>query len=226
LPERAEGRKAMMWNKTYSLEKRLWGNEPSELAQFALAFLQNSGRYGGRRLRILDLGCGYGRDAIYLARNADVYVLGLDSSQEAIDLANESVPPELKKQLEFLAFDFSRVLDKFEIIFASNLYQLLLPEERAKLRDTVARCLEKDGLFFLSTLSSTDPQLFGRGQPVQGEENSFIEGKYHHFCTRQELENDFNFLKITALFEREYREAHSSGELHTHVSWILLAAQT
>jgi cyclopropane fatty-acyl-phospholipid synthase-like methyltransferase len=213
----------MMWNKTYSLEKRLWGDEPSELAQFALKFLQNGSQYRERKLAILDLGCGYGRDAIYLAQNLSCRVLGLDNSQEAINLANESVPANLKKQLEFLSFDFSHVLDKFDIIFASNLYQLLKQDERAKLRGTVERCLDKGGSLFLSTLSVHDPQLFGQGLKLD-EENSFQAEKYHHFCTRQELETEFNFLNISALFEREYREAHTSGELHSHISWIMLAS--
>jgi hypothetical protein len=125
--------------------------------------------------------------------------------------------------LEFLSFDFSHVLDKFDIIFASNLYQLLKQDERSKLRSTVERCLDKGGSLFLSTLSVHDPQLFGQGQKLD-EENSFRAEKYHHFCTRQELEMEFNFLNIGALFEREYREAHTSGELHSHISWIMLAS--
>jgi cyclopropane fatty-acyl-phospholipid synthase-like methyltransferase len=211
----------MMWNKTYSLEKRLWGDEPSELAQYALTFLKNSSQYETRKLGILDLGCGYGRDALYLAQNLGCHILGLDNSEEAIRMATESVPANMKKQLEFLAYDFSHVIDKFDIIFTSNLYQLLNVGDRAGLRSTVVRCLDQGGSLFLSTLSVHDPQLFGQGTRVEGEENSFTAGKYHHFCTRQELEADFDFLKISALFEREYREAHSSGEIHTHISWIL-----
>jgi tellurite methyltransferase len=214
----------MMWNKTYSLEKRLWGDEPSELAQFALKTLQSSSRYKQRKLSILDLGCGYGRDAIYLAQNLNCHVLGLDNSQEAINLANESVPANLKKQLEFLAFDFSHVLDKFDIIFASNLYQLLKAEERSALKNTVTRCLDKAGSLFLSTLSVRDPQLYGQGKKIEDDENSFQAEKYHHFSTARELETGFGFLNISALFEREYREAHSNGELHTHISWIMMAS--
>ena len=82
----------MMWNKTYSLEKRLWGDEPSELAQFALRVLQNSSRFQNRPLNILDMGCGYGRDALYLARHLNAHVLGLDNSGQAINMARESVP--------------------------------------------------------------------------------------------------------------------------------------
>jgi cyclopropane fatty-acyl-phospholipid synthase-like methyltransferase len=216
----------MMWNKTYSLEKRLWGDEPSELAQYALQVLIYSTAYRKRRLNILDLGCGYGRDSIFLAQNLDCRVLGLDNSQEAINMAIASVPKDLVKKLEFLAFDFSNVIDKYDIIFASNLYQLLKPEERARLKNTVERCLEKGGSLFLSTLSVRDPQLFGRGALVPDEENSFQAEKYHHFSTRRELESEFHFLKINALFEREYREAHTSGELHNHISWILFGSST
>jgi len=42
------------------------------------------------------------------------------------------------------------------------------------------------------------------------------------FCTRNELGNEFNFLKIKELYEHEYYEPHSTGEVHHHISWILI----
>lgn len=214
----------MVWNKRYASELQVWGNEPSELALFAFNILQHDSRYQGN-IDILDLGCGYGRDAVYLANNLDCHILGIDVSKEAIKLAKEFCPRELSNRIEFLCYDFSAIIDKFDMIFVSNLYYLLKPYERKKLWETVKRCLKKDGWLFLNTLSVRDPQQFGRGTPVETEANSFMDKKYYHFSTRTEIEKDFEFVNIRALFEREYNENHTTGEAHRHISWILLGNQ-
>jgi hypothetical protein len=126
------------------------------------------------------------------------------------------------KRVELLCYDFSRVNDRYDIILASSLYQILKPEERDKLRETVKRCLKQNGLLFLSTLSVQDPQHFGQGTPIENDPNSFQQEKFVHFSTREELEKDFDFLNISALFEREYIEPRFSGNDHHHISWILI----
>jgi cyclopropane fatty-acyl-phospholipid synthase-like methyltransferase len=210
------------WNQTYGNDNRIWGDKPSELTLYAYNYLKQNPRFSALTdIFVLDLGCGYGRDAIFLAQNLPCHVLGLDNSETAIEMARESIPKEVEKKIELLCYDFSNVSDKYDVMLASGLYQFLNPGERANLRETVKRCLKSDGVFFLGTLSVRDPQHIGKGTPVEGEENSVMDGKYHHFCTRQELEKDFDFLKLYALFEREYTEWHSTSS-HHHISWILM----
>jgi SAM-dependent methyltransferase len=212
----------MVWNKTYSSDKKLWGEKPSEIALYAYNFLKESRQFQGNHdIFILDLGCGYGRDAIFLAQNLPCHILGLDNSEKAIEMARESLPRTLEKKVEFLCYDFSHVSDKYDVIIASNLYQLLKPEERAQLRETVKRCLKHDGLLFLSALSVRDPQHFGKGIQVENDPNSFQEERYIHLCAREELERDFDFLNIGALFERDFYERRILGD-HHHISWTLM----
>jgi cyclopropane fatty-acyl-phospholipid synthase-like methyltransferase len=212
------------WNKTYSNDKKVWGDKPSALAIYASNYLKESSRFTGKSdIFILDLGCGYGRDAIFLARNLPCHILGLDNSKVAIDMAKESLPEDLNKRIELLCYDFTRVKDKYDVIFVSNLYHLLVPEERGKLRETIKRCLKKDGFIFLSTLSTHDPEHFGKGTPVANETNSYQDERYIHFSTREELEKDFNFLNIHALFEWDFQETRSTGD-HHHISWILMGS--
>jgi SAM-dependent methyltransferase len=223
----------MVWDKQYITSKKLWGEKPSEIAAFACSYLKESKRFQGQNdLFILDMGCGYGRDAVYLANHLPCHILGLDNSEQAIVLANEFISDILKKRIELLCFDFSIVRDKYDVIIASNLYHLLRPEERAKLRDTIKRCLKQNGLFFMNTLSVRDPQHSQGGTPVENEANSRIINNeaYIHLSSRKELEDDFGFLNISALFEREYDE-HRSGEHshqgdhpHHHVSWFMMGS--
>ena len=79
------------------------------------------------------------------------------------------------------------------------------------------------GRLFLSTLSPRDPQHAGKGEPVAGEERSWFEHCYLHFCSREELLEDFASLEVAGLEERAYDERHADGRLHHHVSWFLEA---
>ena len=210
------------WNTTYESDKKVWGDNPSQLAVVAYNYLRESQGFKNRKdIFILDLGCGYGRDAIFLAQNLPCHILGLDNSQPAIDMAKQSLKGTLGKQIEFLCYDFTNVSDKYDVIFVSNLYQVLKPQERTKLRETIKRCLKPDGILFLSTFSVRDPEFYGKGTPVDGEPNSFFDIRYMHLCTRQELEQDFDFLTINALYEHKFHDTRPNHD-NDHISWIIM----
>ena len=86
----------MVWNNTYSHEKRVWGDRPSEAALFTYNYLKQSRQFhDSKDIFVLDMGCGYGRDAVFLAHDLPCHVLGLDSSEKAIEMARESLPKEI-----------------------------------------------------------------------------------------------------------------------------------
>lgn len=211
----------MFWDKEYESNEYVWGKGPGELAIAAVRYLQKS-KSCNEILSILDIGCGYGRDAFYFSDNFKCEVLGIDISKKAIDIASNEVRVQ-KEGVKFQCRDFTEIKGgKYDIVFISNLYQLLKKNERKKLRKKVMRTLKTNGLLFLSTLSVNDPEEYGNGTPIPGETNSFQNRKYIHFCTREELVEDFAFLNIKELYEHEYDEPHSSGEVHHHISWILI----
>jgi 2-polyprenyl-3-methyl-5-hydroxy-6-metoxy-1,4-benzoquinol methylase len=213
----------MTWNDTYLAEKRVWGDKPSELAVFACQNLQKT-KTRNEAVEILDIGCGYGRDAIYLAQSLKCRVLGIDTAREAIAMAQKALAGDLKSSVEFQCRDFKEGIDgKFGIVFASNVYQLLERENRDAFRDVVKNSLKRGGRLFLSTLSASDPEHFGKGKRVPTESNSFIDEKFLHLCAGEELRKDFGFLKIEQLLEHKYDEPRSNGQTHHHVSWLLMA---
>lgn len=211
----------MNWDQSYDAQGAIWGNRPSELAAFASQYLR--GLKTSELLEIADLGCGYGRDDLYLAKTLGCSVTGIDNSPKAISLAFESCPPELTRRVQFRCADFGDLDKRYSVIFASNLYQVLPVTERARLVQSIAKHLDCGGILFLSALSTNDPEEYGRGIPVAGEDNSFEREKFLHFSTRTELEKEFGFLKIEKLFEHEYQEPHVAAPAHHHISWILAA---
>jgi cyclopropane fatty-acyl-phospholipid synthase-like methyltransferase len=211
----------MSWDSTYQDHERVWGNRPSALATFACHYLR--GKSPDKTIEILDLGCGYGRDAFYLARAINCHILGIDNSGKAIDMAKKSLTGDLESRIRFECCDFNQIAEgRFDVVFASNFYHLLNAEERPNFTETVEKHIKPGAMLFLSTLSNRDPEHFGKGRRIETEENSYQDEKFLHFCTGDELEKAFSFLDIENLSEREYFEPRSNGEVHHHILWILV----
>ena len=214
----------MRWEDEYRNNERLWGAQPSELALATVEYIQKTGA-GAETLSILDLGCGYGRDAIYYSESLDCNILGIDLANKGIEIGQRAVSDGKIEGVSFEAYDLKDFREgTYDVVCASNLYQLLRPEQRRDFRETVEASLKPGGLFLLSTLSTIDPEHFGVGDPIAGEVNSysFDHKTYLHFCDEDELRGDFDFLAIADLYEREFDEPRATGEVHHHISWILI----
>jgi SAM-dependent methyltransferase len=199
-PAAALGRDtAAHWDGLYRAGGEIWGGTPSELVAVAVERLRTRGP-AAANLTLLDLGCGYGRDAVALWHALGLAIVGVDGAARC---AGAGRP-------------------RFDAVYCSNVYQLLGPAERAALRVTVRDQLAPGGLFFLSTLSTRDPQHAGKGRPVRGEPGSFVERTYLHLCHRAELAGDFDFLRLERLDEIAYREERLAGAPHDHVSWVVV----
>ncbi len=210
----------MSWDNTYKRDNKIWGDNPSELAKFASDRIKKFA-YPDSKI-LLDVGCGYGRDSKFLREETNIRVLGIDCSKSAIEMACASV--KSGDGVEFLLTDFkSATRGPFDVIFASNLYQVLTLRDRAEFIEFVRKNLRPDGSLFLGTMSTGDPEHFGKGHPVEGDPNSFKDEKYLHFSDKRELERDFGFLIIKEMQEREFYEPRSNGTTHHHKSWLLMA---
>lgn len=221
----------MHWDNEYKRNKNIWGDSPSELTKTSIEFLEK-GRFRKKEkgdwvdtselLEALDIGCGYGRDSFYLYENLNCILLGIDKSPEAIRIAlsNKKVGEE---NINFKCIDFRDFREgSFDISFASNLYQLLKKDERDEFRKTLGTIMKPNGVLFLSTLSVNDPEHSNKGKVCANDPNSYTGNVFLHMCTKEELLDDFSFLKIEELYEHEYFEPRSTGETHHHISWILI----
>ncbi len=212
------------WDAAYGRGERLWGDEPSEIGLLAAERLAEWSLPSGAR-RLLDIGCGYGRDARYLHERLGLDVLGIDHSARGVALAGElSVGiPRVRFECRSFTEPGSWGSDEFGGVLAAQVYHVLRPGDRRLLRDTVARVLAPGGYLFLSTLSVHDPEHHGKGEPVPGEEGSFVDKMYLHLSTGPELEREFGFLRLLSLEEHEFDEPRADGAVHHHVLWLLVA---
>jgi SAM-dependent methyltransferase len=212
------------WDGAYRNDRKIWGRRPTETALAAEKFVALTG-FPTAGKRLLEVGCGYGRDAYYLASRWKLKVTAVDSSRAAVEMAAADGAEGQRGKVEFREARFQDVSDgPYDLVYAANLYQILPPEERKQFIRAVQRLLAPAGLFILGTLSSRDPQHSGKGTAVPGDPNSWIGEKYLHLSDRRELESGFHFLTFRRFFEQEYLEPRASGVNHHHVSWILIAS--
>ena len=213
----------MSWDDEYNKYRKIWGERPSELTLEASKRLV---RHKGRPLRVLDIGCGYGRDSTYVAKSLGFRVLGIDISEKAIEMAKENALKAQATKAEFKIMDFRNLQSYFDVILVSNLYHLLPPEGRRDLAEHIARLLGPDGMLYLNAISINDGEHYGVGTLVLGEKNTWVDGKYIHLSTEEELRDAFNALNIRELYEHEYEEPHPEARTHYHKAWILVAEKS
>jgi SAM-dependent methyltransferase len=218
---------AAYWDERYAVDGRLWGDGPSELARLAVARLRP---YASPELAVLDVGCGYGRDTRYLAAELHCRALGIDPSPRAVATAQKSRSAGL--EVEFEGGDAASLAGQpgqagsWDVVYACNVYHLMGPDARRSFAAALAALARPGGLLFLSTLSPRDPQHYAVGAAVPGEERSWIEHVYLHFCTAEELEADFGAFELLDLEERAYDEHNANGVVHRHASWFFEGRRT
>jgi len=103
---------------------------------------------------ILDLGCGSGDLAIYLAKLGH-QVVGIDFVESAIKNAQYKAATLPKETAQSLSFHVADALkppypqEKFGAIFDSGFYHLFNPDQCEKLIDEVASILKPYGCYYL-----------------------------------------------------------------------------
>ncbi|MFW5945651.1 MAG: class I SAM-dependent DNA methyltransferase [Candidatus Natronoplasma sp.] len=135
--------------------------------------------------RIIDLGCGDGRDTDYLRRKgADV--VGIDLSKEMIKLARKKYP-----ECGFLCSDMRDTVfpdDTFHGAWASTSLTNIPKSELSSVENEIYRILEKGSIFCFSF-------KVGEGE---GFEESIVEGfeTYQSYYTMDELKNELNLFQV------------------------------
>jgi SAM-dependent methyltransferase len=221
-PEPDVPQSSVHWERRYAADERIWGDGPSELARLAVARLRP---HASPELAVLDVGCGYGRDTRYITAELRCRALGIDPSPRAVATAQKSRSAGL--EVEFEGGDAASLAAQpgqagsWDVVYACNVYHLMGPDARRAFVAALAALARPGGLLFLSTLSPRDPQHYAVGEPVPGEERSWIEHVYLHFCTAEELEADFGAFEVLDLEERSYDEHNANGVVHRHASWFL-----
>ena len=213
------------WNKEYQKFAQGGGGpthlalstEPSEnLEKFTRWLERNYGRSVLNPLaKVLDLGCGNGRNLIYLAKNFGCHGVGYDSSEEAIKQAKNFA--NLASTLKFETKSIKKTIplpdNSVNLVLDMMSSHILKEEERGKFREEIERVLQPGGWLLFKTFLLEDDdhaKRLLREHPAD-EANSYIHPKfevYEHVWTIPEIEEFFG----------EKFEVHKIEKSHKHRS--------
>ncbi|MDD5456420.1 MAG: cyclopropane fatty acyl phospholipid synthase [Candidatus Margulisbacteria bacterium] len=111
-------------------------------------------------MKVLDIGCGWGGLAKYMAENYNVNVVGITISKEQAQLARENcngLPVEIKLQ------DYRKLEGQFDAIVSVGMFEHVGYKNYSTYMKIVRRLLKDDGLFLLHTIGGNDSKT--RGEP-------------------------------------------------------------
>ncbi|MCP4547202.1 MAG: class I SAM-dependent methyltransferase [bacterium] len=133
------------YDEKYEGEDYYWGVIPSNLSHDLLRLLPPE-----RHLRLLEIGCGEGRDAVFFARNG-YDVSAFDLSPQGVDktmaLAARAGVALNAFQADLLTW---RLTEAFDALFANGVLHLLPPEMRREIFDNYKTFTKPGGLHVFS----------------------------------------------------------------------------
>lgn len=201
------------WNRYYTND--ICSRRPSPFAQY-VATLIESGR------RLVELGCGNGRDAVYLA-GLGLQVTALDLSAVSIErLRAQNVP-----NAEFICGDFvnSEIHqpDSYDYAYSRFTLHSINKNQEQLLLQRVFGSLRPGGKLFVEVRSVNDP-LFGKGRQL--EHNAwFYDNHYRRFIVLDELTAELENCGFMVEYAKESRGFASYGNEDPPVIRVVAAKQ-
>ncbi len=104
--------------------------------------------------RVLDIGCGWGGMALYLARVCGADVTGITLSEEQLRVATERAEAAgLADRVRFRLQDYRELAETFDTIISVGMFEHVGQRQFPAFFDTLARCLAPDGVGLLHAMA-------------------------------------------------------------------------
>lgn len=142
----------MNHNQFYQKNKNVWGGNPSQALQAAWKNFKSGNLF-------LDLGCGQGRDSLFMVKKG-FKVTAVDSSEAAIKQLQKIVIQDNLTNLKAVCCDAARFEiepNKYDIINSNNLLQFLSKTDALRLIKNIQEKIKPGGFVILSSFTVNDP---------------------------------------------------------------------
>ena len=184
----------------------------------------------GANIRMLDLGCGGGNNAAFMAENG-FSVFGIDGSPTAIEIAKDRFAKR-SLQGDFIAGDLLQLPyedNTFDFALDRESISMNRPEHIKDILKEVRRALKPGGLFCSFTYSADHPgkeygQEVGRNTYSNFEKGAFEGRGVAHFFDFKELLELYGIFTIENVLKLDLREVYDKH--NPFVEWteyIILA---
>ncbi|HKX20363.1 MAG TPA: class I SAM-dependent methyltransferase [Nitrososphaeraceae archaeon] len=173
-----------IWDKVYSNDSAFFGEKPSDFAQKCYGDFK---KYEVKKL--LELGCGQGRDTIFFASN-DLDVDAIDSSKIAIENVKQKIRGK-NISLHLRHFEARQALPfdtgYFDAVYSHMFYNMRFTDEELRyLFKESSRVLKNKGLLYFSVRSDKDI-LYNKGKKIDDKIYE-INGFQIRFFTKDQIE--------------------------------------
>ena len=109
---------------------------------------------------VLDIGCGWGGMALYLARRFEVDVLGVTLSEEQLAVATDRAHAErLDRRVHFELKDYRHLSERFDRIVSVGMFEHVGINHYQTFFDKAATLLKPDGVMLLHTIGRIGPPV-------------------------------------------------------------------
>ena len=175
----------------------------------------------------LDLGCGEGRYALYLAKK-DCRVTGVDSSHMGLEKLEKKALmdnlPITALHTDIAGFDFPEAA--FDVIVAATILDHLPDKLRRRAIRGIKTALKPGGILYANVFTVSDPgyklKKTGADADSMAEVSETAAGIAHYF-SKDELKAVFKDFSVITYYEKVEPD-HSHGRPHFH-GWACLLAQ-
>jgi SAM-dependent methyltransferase len=202
------------WNVLYSKDY-FFGSGPTKLAKLAYSIIKDK-----PIKKILEIGCGQGRDAIYFSQNR-YDVEAFDISENAIKFVNNIKQILGLTNLNAFIHDVEKPLpyspEYFDFVYSNLALQFFDLNILDKVFQNVSKLMKKNSLFFFSTKKKGD-KYYKSGNKVTDDAFEY-KGITRYFfdsaVLKNLLSNHFEIVKIDS-------DMHTNLDSSTSVWWKIL----
>lgn len=129
------------YDKRYDTAEYYWGISPNNLCYEIMQM-----RPPVKPLKVLDIGCGEGKDAVFLARNGYL-VTAYDLSEAGIE-KGKKLAEKWNTYVDFFKADITdfRAEECYDIIFSSGVFHFIKPEIRKEITANLKEHTNKGGI--------------------------------------------------------------------------------
>lgn len=166
------------WNTFYAENKAI--NAPSLFARWILERVEKG-------KKIVDMGCGNGRDSIFFMENG-MKVYAVDASDVATEHITRSYPGKIHVENKDFVNYLGEMEEEFDYLYSRFTIHAIQEEEQKICIQNAYRAIKPGGEFFIEVRCTKD-ELFGKGTLV-AKNTYFYNGHNRRFVEKEELLSD------------------------------------
>jgi len=202
----AQDKRITIYEEAYKTPEYYWGTEPNQACYRVLQLMPPT-----KPLKLLDVGCGEGKDAVFFARNGyevsafDISDAGIEKTRSLADKIGVHVHVFKADILDF------RLDTHYDIIFSSGVLHYIKPEYRKEIFDNYKQFTNENGIHVFNVFVNK-PFI---APPPEKEPNAFkwysgeLLAYYHDWLIKESSEVVF--------------DCNSSGIPHQHAMTTMIA---